>query len=595
MSNASRTNTGSSSTGKNQEQSLGQTDSITSEPKAPSRSEIETALSGRTKVNSKTARPTPPTGEFDLNAPPRRQQVIGGNLSGVSNKPKLGIFSRYSNMSISNWVATFIVMLILLAFFWPNNKKSTLETTAPNLATQGRLGETDLSIDEQKEILESEASDPELSFSRDTDLDRAGEYRSQDAQDLQIRALLDQAKQYISKGELIKPVDANALLSYEAILAISPRNSAAREGIDYLKSRFMSAGYSALEKDKLTVAESVLAGLNKIDAQSDEAAEFATAIDTWKTNKAIDELFSKASAATKKNALILPARSNALYFYQQVLDIEPKNGKALLGIKKIADTFVGKANNAVIEGDFQAASAHLATVSVIDSTHDSIPLIEALITRAKPLAEKAQEVQDQEVEEETDSVAASEPSISTIDTPKPATKPVSAQTNEQQTFDRQYLKQGLEAYYQGEYGIAAALLQPLADKGIARAQFRLAYMYFLGRGFEKNRKTADTMIRAALPAIQRFANDGRAWAQSDLASLYEDGLVLPRDYNDAFKWYELAANQGYPGAQTNLGMMYARGRGVEASRKTAIEWFQRAAKQGDNVAKRNLDALGVTP
>ena len=75
--------------------------------------------------------------------------------------------------------------------------------------------------------------------------------------------------------------------------------------------------------------------------------------------------------------------------------------------------------------------------------------------------------------------------------------------------------------------------------------------------------------------------------------MYEDGLVLPRDYRDAFKWYELAANQGYPGAQTNLGMMFARGRGVEASRKTAIEWFQRAAKQGDNVAKRNLEALGV--
>jgi len=78
-----------------------------------------------------------------------------------------------------------------------------------------------------------------------------------------------------------------------------------------------------------------------------------------------------------------------------------------------------------------------------------------------------------------------------------------------------------------------------------------------------------------------------------LGSLYEDGLVLPRDFGEAVYWYRSAAEQGYPGAQTNLGFMYARGLGVTASRRTAIQWFQRAAKQGDNVAIRNLEALGV--
>ena len=151
----------------------------------------------------------------------------------------------------------------------------------------------------------------------------------------------------------------------------------------------------------------------------------------------------------------------------------------------------------------------------------------------------------------------------------------------------------MDAYYKGDYETAAALLQPLADKGVARAQFRLAYMHFLGRGFSADRQEADRRIRAALPAIRKFAEEGRAWAQSDLGSLYEDGLVLARDYNEAVRWYRLAAEQGYPGAQTNLGMMYARGRGVTSSRRTAIEWFQRAAKQGDSVAKHNLEALGV--
>ena len=93
------------------------------------------------------------------------------------------------------------------------------------------------------------------------------------------------------------------------------------------------------------------------------------------------------------------------------------------------------------------------------------------------------------------------------------------------------------------------------------------------------------------PAIQAFAAEGRAWAQSDLGSLYEDGLVLPRDYKEAFFWYRASAEQGYAGAQTNLGILYARGLGVSSSRRTAIEWFEKAAAQGDAAAVRNLESL----
>ena len=71
-------------------------------------------------------------------------------------------------------------------------------------------------------------------------------------------------------------------------------------------------------------------------------------------------------------------------------------------------------------------------------------------------------------------------------------------------------------------------------------------MYYLGRGYHRDRREADRVIRAALPAIQIFSEQGRAWAQSDLGSLYEDGLVLPRDYAEAVYWYRSAAEQGYP-------------------------------------------------
>ena len=265
----------------------------------------------------------------------------------------------------------------------------------------------------------------------------------------------------------------------------------------------------------------------------------------------------------------------------------------------MADAYIQKANDAVLDGEFSRATAHLATVSVIDPQHNSIPLIEAMIARAKPIAEAAEKAAiaetlepqiNEEVEETDITTASASPNIETdLDT----TRTPSTQTREQAAIDQRYLENGLQAYYRGEYERAGTLLQPLSDKGIARAQFRLGYMHFLGRGFKKDRLRADQIIRAALPAIQKFAEEGRAWAQSDLGSLYEDGLVLRRDFGEAVYWYRSAAEQGYPGAQTNLGIMYARGRGVAASRRTAVEWFQRAAKQGDIAARRNLSSLGV--
>ena len=567
----------------------------------PSRSEIESALSGRTKKKAAKAR-KPVEQTFDLNVPPRRQQVIGGDLTGISSRPKKGFFSRYSDIGIAYWIAIGMVLLIMLAFFWPQTNDQTREVTA----AEANVDQLNSSIEPIVEV--DDAADASQSFTRDSDLDRAGVYREQDQKDEQLRTLIKTAEAYIAKGQYTQPANQNAVEVYQQILEIDPRNVTARQGLEYINGRFLTAGYNALEKGNEAVAESALKRLAAIDDESADYLELESAIASWKINTEVSELLSKADEAFAKDALILPANDNALYFYRRALGVDESNEAATQGVQKVADTFVDRASDAVLQGQYDAAAAHLATVSVIDPSHASIPLIEAMMEQARPLSEQAsasvEPTEDTGRSSESATASSDEPEqeeattvASTIRTTPPARpseqRTPERQASEQADFDRQYLKQGLEAYYKGEYEKAAALLQPLADKGIARAQFRLAYMYYLGRGFKRDRQEADRRIRAALPAIRKFAEEGRAWAQSDIGSLYEDGLVLPRDFGEAVYWYRSAAEQGYPGAQTNLGIMYARGRGVSASRRTAIEWFQRAAKQGDSVAMRNLKALGV--
>ncbi len=574
----------------------------------PSRSEIESALSGKTKKTPYQAKPKP---SFDLGEPPRRQQVLGGDLSGVNQTKKYGLFSRYSDINIAAWVGGFVIVLIFVAFFWPEQPNSVTEISK-------ELDENRIVAVEDQDLDDAVAG--QANFSRDTDFDRANEFREQDALDNQVRELLQTAAAHIRKRELTQPPEKNAVLIYKEVLSLSPNNADAKEGLGKIRQHFLVRGLNSLEADKPVLARSYLDRLAIIDAESEDYAELKAAFDEFNVQQDIRSLLKKANQAVAANKLILPARESALAYFQQVLELAPENSKALTGIKKIADGYIEQASSSVLSGDYDAAAARLATVALIDPEHKSIALVEAMIKNAKSVAQqRQQEEQASNASENGAATQASTPTTNQATSSEPteptqiantnisnteddttstpvvnSNKTPAKQADEQKVFDQQYLQQGLSAYYSGDYDKAASLLEPLADKGIARAQMRLAYMHFLGRGYLRNRTEADRIVRAALPSIRKFADEGRGWAQSDLGSLYEDGLVLPRDYGEAVYWYRTAAEKGYPGAQTNLGIMYARGRGVAASRRTAIEWFQRAAKQGDDVAKRNLDALGVT-
>jgi uncharacterized protein len=73
-----------------------------------------------------------------------------------------------------------------------------------------------------------------------------------------------------------------------------------------------------------------------------------------------------------------------------------------------------------------------------------------------------------------------------------------------------------DAYQRGDYATALRLSRPLADQGLAEAQTYLGLMY-------------------------------------------EKGLGVPKDYQQAAAWFRKAADQGYAIAQNNLGEMYANG------------------------------------
>ena len=78
-------------------------------------------------------------------------------------------------------------------------------------------------------------------------------------------------------------------------------------------------------------------------------------------------------------------------------------------------------------------------------------------------------------------------------------------------------------------------------------------------------------------------------AQYGLGYMYYEGQGVPQDYEEAVKWYRLAAEQGDAEAQCGLGEMYYGGEGVPQDYAEAIRLWKLAAEQGDEEAQYNLD------
>lgn len=113
------------------------------------------------------------------------------------------------------------------------------------------------------------------------------------------------------------------------------------------------------------------------------------------------------------------------------------------------------------------------------------------------------------------------------------------------------------AYDRGNYTRAARLFRPLAEQGIASAQFKLGLMH------------------------------SKAWG-------------VPQNYRTALRWFHMAAEQGHAGAQYNLGLLYERGRGVRRDFVRAHMWYNVAAAMlsGDEaktaLKRRDLVASLIT-
>ena len=78
-----------------------------------------------------------------------------------------------------------------------------------------------------------------------------------------------------------------------------------------------------------------------------------------------------------------------------------------------------------------------------------------------------------------------------------------------------------------------------------------------------NLQRGNSELAAAVRSYRQAAEQGHAPAQNNLATMYEQGLGLPRDDAQAVVWFRRAAEAGFAPAQHSLAMMLRYSLGLE--------------------------------
>ncbi|KAF9107896.1 hypothetical protein BGX29_004256 [Mortierella sp. GBA35] len=124
------------------------------------------------------------------------------------------------------------------------------------------------------------------------------------------------------------------------------------------------------------------------------------------------------------------------------------------------------------------------------------------------------------------------------------------------------------------------------------AQHNIASLYELGLGVAKDYSMAkEWYLKAAdQGCVSSLIHLGDIffYGRGDLDRFGRD---VPRNFSEALEFYRKAGELGDATVQFQVGLLYNTGQGVKLDTIKAIEWYRKAAEQGHAMAKNRLEFL----
>ena len=163
---------------------------------------------------------------------------------------------------------------------------------------------------------------------------------------------------------------------------------------------------------------------------------------------------------------------------------------------------------------------------------------------------------------------------------------VSAQNSLQKKFEETRAEAG-----KGDV-IAQHNLGVMYDNGIGVLQdHNAAVKWYRKAATKKNLENAKKRFEVNFEETKAKADKGGIIAQHSLGVMYDNGIGVKENREEAKKWYRKAAEQGHADAQFLFGAMLRKGKGVLEDHKESVKWYRKAAEQGHASAQYRLGVM----
>lgn len=219
-----------------------------------------------------------------------------------------------------------------------------------------------------------------------------------------VMSLIIEAEAYLKQNNLTKPVNRNALDTYNKALALDPNNEQALLGKRQIAQRLADVALNKQQSQQYDMALRSAQKALEIDPLNSTALQVEAAAGTvFERRDTITKLLLSADRKITQGDLFSPANEGAFHDYQKVLDLDPGNATAQVGLERVVDALSAKVWQLVGSEQFSQAkelmhaplkefganprvqSLGLAVEEVIgDKINTTEPRIDSMRIRARP-------------------------------------------------------------------------------------------------------------------------------------------------------------------------------------------------------------------
>jgi serine/threonine protein kinase len=209
----------------------------------------------------------------------------------------------------------------------------------------------------------------------------------------EIENALEKAEDYLGVYKITKVQNNDALILYQQVLKLDADNQQARTGLERLKEIYINDTKDAIESNELERASSLLRTLEKSFESTTELQHLKDKLNQSKIASQIDQLIDRATKEEMQRHYVRPVDNCAYDIYLQVLELAPKEPRALTGLKRIRKLILAETEILIDNNELERAKERIKDALLISpGSSDALALYKEIVT--KRLLGKNQGVED---------------------------------------------------------------------------------------------------------------------------------------------------------------------------------------------------------